>query len=100
MSETYLDFLYIRCKESQTGEGSRTDCKALSCCGSSVSKSIKNVCTLAHLRVKLAHLGITAGIVSDRAVCVCCKGDTECRKHTHSGDTDTVKTCTEAVCRE
>ena len=38
------------------------------------------------------HLGVTACIVGYRTVCVCCKSDSEGRKHSDSCDTDAVKT--------
>ena len=100
MCKTDLDLLNVRCKECETCEGCRTDCKALtgSCC--CISESVEDVCTLTYLRVEFAHLGVTAGIVCDRAVSVSCESDTESREHTDSCDTDTVKTCTEAVGRE
>ena len=39
-------------------------------------EGIKNIGTLTYFRIQLAHLSISAGIVSDRTVCICRKSDT------------------------
>ena len=77
MAEADFNLLYIRSKKGEACEGSRTDCKAFACCCRGVSESIEDIGTLADLRIELAHLGISAGIVCNRAISIGCEGYSE-----------------------
>ena len=77
--EADLDFLDVGGKESKRCKGSGTDRESLSGSGCRVAKRVKGVRAMTHLRIQLTHLGVSAGVVGDRAVSVCRKGDSEGR---------------------
>ncbi len=83
VAEADLDFLYVGSQQRKGRKGCRTYCKAFSGCGGGVAKGVKDVCLFTHGRVKLAHLGVAAGIVGDGAVSVCGKGDSKGGEHTY-----------------
>ena len=87
-------------EESQSGESGGADCKALAHCGGGVADCVKLVGNLADAGVKTAHLGDTAGVIGDGAVCVNGDGDAGGGKHTDGCKSDTVEVIGDLVGNE
>ena len=68
--QTYLYLLQIRGQQGQGRKSCRADGESLAGSGSGIAESVQDVGTLTYLRLKIAHLGVSAGVVGYRAVCV------------------------------
>ena len=86
-----LDFLDVRGEESEGRECSRTDGEALTRSSSGISKRVERVSTMTNLFAEFTHLSVTTGVVGNRSVSVGCQRNTQRREHSHSSDTDAVK---------
>ena len=92
----FLYLLNVGCKQGQGSQRSRADCKALTCSGCGVAKGVEGVSAVAHFLSEFAHLGVTASIVGNGTVCICCQRDAQGGEHAHGGNTDTIKAVLDA----
>ena len=86
------NFLYIRCKEGQTGKSGRTYCEAFACRSRGVTERVESICAAAHFFTQTTHFGISTGIVGNGAISISGKGYAESRKHSDSSNADSIKT--------
>ena len=91
MHQTDLDLLDIGGQQRQRRQRGRADSEPLARSGGRVPQRIERIGAAAHLGSQLAHLGVSARIVGDRAVGVGGQRDAQRREHPHGGDADAVK---------
>ena len=86
-------------EQSQSGQSSGADCKALAHCRGGVADSVELIGDLADGVIQTAHLGDAACVIGDGAVCVNCYGDAGGGEHTDCREGNAVY-ARKPVCEE
>ena len=95
MKQAHLNLFDIRGQQRQSRQGSRTNRKPFTSCGSRIAQCIQRISPFTHLGIQTTHLGITASIVGYRPIGIRGQRNTQRREHTDSGNTNTIQPLTQ-----